>query len=688
MWKCGNLHISTSPHFHMRRVLLVAAALAALTLAYTWPLALHVRSAVAAHDRGDPLLVTWILWWSTHKIPLTTAWWNAPAFYPSPGVFAFSENLLGLAPIAWPIIAITKSPLLAYNVSFGLSYVLSGLGAYLLGFVLTRRHDAAMLAGLAFAFAPYRLSHTHHLQLLSSYWMPVAIAALHLYVEDERRQWAALFAGSWLMQALACGYYFFYLTLFAGLWLAWFGLRRLTARAWLTLGVLWFAAAILLAPVLLGYRTIQASYGFKRSPVEIVNYSADIAGLWSAPPDSLLWSWLNGGASSESQQFPGLTVVVLAGVAIALAVERRTARGTTTFYVLAAVGMWLLSLGPRPALHGGTLDVPGPYALLAALPGFDGMRVPARLWMVAVVCLSACASLALARIQSPRAQRLVFAVAALGLLADGWPRAVGVMDVPPMRVTRTPAVARLGLPMPATETETMYGAIAQDVPVFNGYSGYAAPQHPALIDMLEARDTRILDRLAATAPIEVVVEWIDDPDGRWRGWLDGYGAVRYGGGDGWTAYLIPVTGAVAPPAADGQRIRVQSIAASTNQHDIGAVLDGDLESRWNTPRQQGTETVTLDLGSRQHVRAVVMCLGAYASQYPRVLSADVSADGASWQTAAAGSTVLATYDAALRSPREVPVTIPIERDGVRFLRLRETQPDPHGWSIVELRVIR
>ncbi len=688
MWKCGNLHISTSPHFHMRRVLLVAAALAALTLAYTWPLALHVRSAVAAHDRGDPLLVTWILWWSTHKIPLTTAWWNAPAFYPSPGVFAFSENLLGLAPIAWPIIAITKSPLLAYNVSFGLSYVLSGLGAYLLGFVLTRRHDAAMLAGLAFAFAPYRLSHTHHLQLLSSYWMPVAIAALHLYVEDERRQWAALFAGSWLMQALACGYYFFYLTLFAGLWLAWFGLRRLTARAWLTLGVLWFAAAILLAPVLLGYRTIQASYGFKRSPVEIVNYSADIAGLWSAPPDSLLWSWLNGGASSESQQFPGLTVVVLAGVAIALAVERRTARGTTTFYVLAAVGMWLLSLGPRPALHGGTLDVPGPYALLAALPGFDGMRVPARLWMVAVVCLSACASLALARIQSPRARRLVFAVAALGLLADGWPRAVGVMDVPPMRVTRTPAVARLGLPMPATETETMYGAIAQDVPVFNGYSGYAAPQHPALIDMLEARDTRILDRLAATAPIEVVVEWIDDPDGRWRGWLDGYGAVRYGGGDGWTAYLIPVTGAVAPPAADGQRIRVQSIAASTNQHDIGAVLDGDLESRWNTPRQQGTETVTLDLGSRQHVRAVVMCLGAYASQYPRVLSADVSADGASWQTAAAGSTVLATYDAALRSPREVPVTIPIERDGVRFLRLRETQPDPHGWSIVELRVIR
>src|SRR6185437_9208170 len=97
----------------MRRpVLLAGAALALLACAYTWPLVLHAGSAVAAHDRGDPLLVTWLLWWSTHTLPLTTRWWNAPAFYPSTGVFAFSETMLGLAPIAWPIIALTRSPVL------------------------------------------------------------------------------------------------------------------------------------------------------------------------------------------------------------------------------------------------------------------------------------------------------------------------------------------------------------------------------------------------------------------------------------------------------------------------------------------------------------------------------------------------------------------------------------------------
>src|SRR5262245_6734689 len=232
----------------MRRPVLVAAALlAALACAYTWPLVLHPASTVA-HDRGDPLLVTWILWWSTHKLPLTEAWWNAPAFHPATGVFAFSENLLGLAPITAPIIAITKEPLVAYNAAFLLSYVLSGLGAYLLGFVLTRQHDAAFVAAIAFAFAPYRLSHQHHLQLLSSYWMPVAIAALHLYAREPRPRWAALFAASWLFQALACGYYFFYLTLFTALWLAWFGPSRLSRRAWGTLGAAWLGAGFLLAP--------------------------------------------------------------------------------------------------------------------------------------------------------------------------------------------------------------------------------------------------------------------------------------------------------------------------------------------------------------------------------------------------------------------------------------------------------
>src|SRR3954470_20812068 len=292
----------------MRRpVLLAAAALAVLSCAYTWPLVLHPASTVA-HDRGDPLLVTWILWWSTHRVPLTSAWWNAPAFYPSTGVLAFSENLLSLAPLTTPIIWLTRSPLLAYNAAFLASYVLSGVAAYALGFVLTRSRGASFVAAVAFAFAPYRLSHTQHLQLLSCYWMPVCAAALHLYARTPTWRWAAVFAASWALQALASGYYLFFLTLFVALWMAWFIPRRMASRDLFRLGVAWLAAACLLAPIFLGYRSIHAAYGFRRSPVELVNYSADVLGLISASPDSLVWGRLHAGVSSESEQFPGLTL--------------------------------------------------------------------------------------------------------------------------------------------------------------------------------------------------------------------------------------------------------------------------------------------------------------------------------------------------------------------------------------------
>jgi hypothetical protein len=671
-----------------RPLLLAAVLLAALTCAYTWPLVIHPGSLVG-EDSGDPLIVTWILWWSTHTVPLTTAWWNAPAFYPSTGVFAFSENLLGLAPIAWPIIAVTHSPLLAYNAAFVASYVFCGLGAYFLGYVLTKRHDAALVAAIAFAFAPYRLSHTHHLQLLSSYWMPVAIAALHLYGEDERPRWAALFAVSWLLQALSCGYYFFYLTLFAALWLAWFTARRVTRRGLIVLGAWWFAAGIVIAPVMLGYLRIQSAYGFQRSPAEIVFYSADIAGLWAASPLSLVWRGLQQPlASSESQQFPGVTILVLLAVCVAAAVRRRIDRRTAAFYALTAVVMWALSLGPEPRLHGAGIGIPGPYTILTWLPGFNGMRVPARLWMVSLVCLSAAAALACASLASARGRRAFLVCAICGLVLDGWPRPLPVHAAPPMIVTKAGPRARLQLPLRENESEAMYGAIAQDRPVFNGYSGYAAPQHAALADMLAAHDPRILDRIAATDPIEVIVNWTTDPHGEWRGWLDSYGAIRSGGGDGWTSYDILPTGFAAPPPVTGTPIAVASITTSTNEHDIGAVLDGDVVTRWHAPRQEGHETITLDLGSRQRVRAVVMCLGAYPSQYPRGLHADISSDGRNWREAAAGNTVLATYDAALVSPKEVPVTIPIERDNIRYIRLRQTAVDDHSWSIVELRVVQ
>ena len=106
-----------------------------LTVALTWPLVIHPGSLVP-NDLGDPLLNTWILAWNARVAPLTAAWWNGPQFYPIAGTMAFSEHLLGLSIFATPIIILSGDPLVAYNAVFLLSFVLSGLAAYLLAFTI------------------------------------------------------------------------------------------------------------------------------------------------------------------------------------------------------------------------------------------------------------------------------------------------------------------------------------------------------------------------------------------------------------------------------------------------------------------------------------------------------------------------------------------------------------------------
>ena len=153
---------------------LAAVLYSVLTVALTWPLILAPATTVP-NDLGDPLLNTSLIAWNARTLPLTARWWNVPQFYPQPGVTAFSEHLLGLSPLTTPIVKLTGNPLLAYNAAFLLSFVLCGLSAHLLAYVLTRRHDIGVLAGLAFAFAPYRMSQIAHLQVLSAYWMPLAL---------------------------------------------------------------------------------------------------------------------------------------------------------------------------------------------------------------------------------------------------------------------------------------------------------------------------------------------------------------------------------------------------------------------------------------------------------------------------------------------------------------------------------
>ena len=348
-------------------VALHAAAVMAyvtLTLWQTWPLA-TAPGAWAPHDLGDPLLSTWALWWNATHVPFTHAWWDGAVFYPAPGALALSDHRVGIGLITTPPRISGVSPLAAHNVAFLSSYVLSAVSAYVLAFSLTRSRAGAFIAGLVYGFHPFRSEHLPHLELLSSYWLPVVLLAIHRWVETFRRRWLALLVASLVLVAFTTGYYFFFLGVLIGLWLLWFVPWDLPARRYAELGTALALPFVPLLPVLLAYRSIHQHYGLGRSITEIEDLSADIRGWVTAPEPLAFWDSPAAWRTPEGAVFPGVTATMLIAIALVVAWRGRSGLGRRSPARAIAVGLSLVAFAVAlvPTVWG-AVEIPlGPFRL-------------------------------------------------------------------------------------------------------------------------------------------------------------------------------------------------------------------------------------------------------------------------------------------------------------------------------------
>ena len=136
----------------------------ALTALMTYPQVLHLRSGLP--DVGDPLLNTWALSCVAHQLPVAPAHlFDGNIFYPERGTLAYSESLLVPALMAAPLRWAGLGPILVYNLVFLSGVVLSGVGVTLLVRELTGETLAGIVAGIVFAFLPFRMDHYSHLQM-------------------------------------------------------------------------------------------------------------------------------------------------------------------------------------------------------------------------------------------------------------------------------------------------------------------------------------------------------------------------------------------------------------------------------------------------------------------------------------------------------------------------------------------
>lgn len=303
------------------RDVLVFAAFLLLTILMTWPWARHLRDTAA--DWGDPYLNSWILWWDFHQTfhdPLHLFQGNI--FFPYHYSLAFSEHNYGLALPLFPLFALGLRPLTAQSLLTLLGFAFSGYGAFRLARTLTGSTGAAWIAGIGFAFVPFRFQHLPHVNYLFAAWIPLSLEALVLYLRKPDWKRAAWLGGAVFLSGVTV-IHWFVLSLVplvvAGLFLAarygralW---RDVAPRAAPALA----AAGLLLLPFFIPYACVSKLYGMVRGEDEVLGFSAEPHHWLTADPRNRLWHGLGENPPpGELSLFPGLLLILLPAAALLL----------------------------------------------------------------------------------------------------------------------------------------------------------------------------------------------------------------------------------------------------------------------------------------------------------------------------------------------------------------------------------
>jgi len=698
-----------------RAALLALCAFIAAALIATWPLALRAGRATAGGD-ADPMLVSTVLAWDADRLAHgLRGFWDAPWLFPYRHSLAYSEHLIGIALFTAPIQWISGNPFLTYNVAYVGSYVLAGVGMFLLTRALWGRTDAAVLAGLAFELTPYRLAQSPHLQVLMNGWMPIGLLALHRYFESGSRWWLAAFAGVFVVLGLSNGYYLYFFMLPAGVVVGVELARRtppLPRRrmaADLTAAGLVVATAI--APVALVYYRLQREHGFTRT-IEQLGLSAGLADYFHVASGAWTWGGLLPIGRGELELFHGFVVLGFAAIGAATFGRRQQTRLVATYFAIAALAAWLAA-GPGPWT---------PYALLfRLLPGFSALRVPARLASVFIVAIAVLAGAGFAALLArlpKRGAAVASALLAATILVEGQ-HGVGLTDTPNPKEKSWDAVAydwlRASPPGAVIELNVtqlddvrpftiayQFQALTHRHPIVNGYGGwkstlqelfgsYASPlREPGLaadaLRGLRAIGVRYVLVHAATFP---------KPDEPARAVAEIRAAIAQVAEErewpGVWAWRLKDLQPAQPAVDDGLMAIAPGtleLHASGHEERLPLLFDGDIDTRWiSGDPQDGGEWIEIRFPREVDLARVRFETAPRSvTDYPRRLVIDSADKGGAARTLFEGGVTDRLIASLAIDELHAPVTIDLPSNRTATLRIGQAGRGTTWWAIHELRL--
>jgi hypothetical protein len=454
----------------------------------TWPQVRHLGTQV--YDNDDPLLSIWRISWIAHILPQRPAdLFNGNIFHPEPRTLAYSDATLLQGLAGAPLIWAGVSQVTTYNLLLLMSIALSGWAMWCYARHLTGSAAAALLAGIIFAFVPYRFDHYHHLELQAAFFLPLTLLFFERAIASGSRRDAWLMLAAFVGQVYSCIYYAVFLATAlvpiaaVRVWLAVPATRTAFLRA---AGPAMVVSTIVVLPYLYAYGLNRQTLG-DRLDRDVQLYSATWVNYLATTDANLL----NGGSvvygQPERYLFPGALAVVLAAIGL-YAFDRQR----VTLVIVGISGL-VISLG---------LNTPFYEPLRAIVFPYRGLRAPARASILLFLALAALAAYGWARLMRGRSRTTVVVatfVAALGLIAEygttlqrwltppdrpaevyQWlaqqPRSV-VAEIPFARADQLHAIAD-GL--------YMFNSTWHWQPIVNGYSGFFPPTFIELAQETEA----------------------------------------------------------------------------------------------------------------------------------------------------------------------------------------------------------
>jgi hypothetical protein len=379
---------------------------AALFLASLYPQSLRPWDTVAYI--GDSLDTVYFMAWNAHQVfadPLHL--FDANILYPHHAAMTLAGHRILPGILAAPVIAATGNPILAYNVVLALAYLLAAMAGRHLATVLGIDPVGSWTAGALYAFNTYQVNEAPRADLLFHGFTALALADLVQFLMTGERRRAWRIAGLMVLQGLASTYLLLYGALVLALVVAGalIARPRKVAPRLLGLALPAAAAAVLFLPIVLPHVRSARTYGFARDAPEGV----DLRHYVSTLPTNLLYGEI-GARVRPQQKGPHFVGFVALALALAAVAAHRRASGEPTalvpprIWVPAAAALALLlvalSLGREVVVWGKDVG-PGPYRILhLAVPGFQYIRIPERLGLLAMLFVALLAGQALTELRA------------------------------------------------------------------------------------------------------------------------------------------------------------------------------------------------------------------------------------------------------------------------------------------------